>query len=311
MRYLYVQDTHIRGVNPSSRKGDYYQDIMNKISEVVSLSKRLKVDCVLHGGDVFDSAVVSNTIVDDFVDRIEEAKISWYILPGNHDEIGHNWDNSKASSLAHIFRRSKKIEELTILPDVKKFKTVIKGFRYFHNIEKDIKDNGLQSPSKNAEFKLAIVHALITLKPLPYQAMHVIVKDIKTNFDIILVAHNHQPFGIKEINGTKFVNIGSLGRRKIDEANIKPSILYIDTDKKELKIIELKSAKVKEEVFDLDRIEKAKEFNGDIELFVKSLKETEVSGLDLRGIVEHIASQRDIDRSIVDEAVERIGKYEL
>ena len=309
MRFLYIQDTHIRGINPSSRKGDYYQNIMAKISEVVSLSKKSKVDCVIHGGDLFDSGIVSNTIVDDFVDKIEDVGILWYIVPGNHDMVAHNWEVSKASSLAHIFRRSDLIREFTLLTDKS---THIQGFRYWHNIEEDIKQGMLCNANvEKYSFTIAIVHALITLKSLPYQAMHVVAKDIKTNYDVVLVAHNHQAWGIKDVNGTTFINMGSLGRRKIDEADVKPSILYVDTEKKELKIIELKSAKLKEEVFDLDRIEQAKDFNADIELFIKSLKETKVSGLDLRGIIEHIASQRNIDRIIIKEVIERIGKYEF
>jgi len=309
MRFLYLQDSHIKGVNPSSRKGDYYTEIMTKISEIISLSKELKVNYVLHGGDLFDSAIVRNTIVDDLVDRIEEVGIPWRIVPGNHDEIGHNWENSQASSLAHIFRRSDLIQEMTTIGD--KIGEVV-GFRYFHNIEDDIKQGMLcNANTEKYDFNIAIVHALVTLKSLPYQAMHVVAKNINTNFDVVLVAHNHQSWGIKEYKETKFVNIGCLGRTKIDQANIKPSVLYVDTKEKEIEIINLKSAKDKEKVFDIERIEKSKEFNADIDLFVKSLKDTKISALDLRGIIEHIASEKNIDRPIVNEVVERIGKYEL
>lgn len=307
MRFLYLTDSHIRGINPSSRKGDYYHDIMEKISEVISLSKKLKVNYVIHGGDLWDSNNVSNIMIDDFVDIVEQSKIPWHILPGNHDLVGHDWENSKGTALAHIFRRSKLIHIFDWIHDNK---YCLQGFKYYHNIEKDIKEKGLICHKTNAKFKIAVVHALITLKSLPYQAMHVVMKDIKTDFDIILCGHNHHGWGIKEIKGTKFINISSLGRRKIDEADIKPSVLYVDIETKELKIIELKSAKPKEEVFDLTRIEKAKEFNADIELFIKSLKDTEVSGLDLRGIIENISSQKNIDRVVIDEAIERIGKYE-
>lgn len=310
MRFIYLQDTHIKGINSENRIGDYYQDIMAKMKEVTSLSKKLKVDYVVHGGDLYDSAKVSDIMVDDFMDMEEESGIRWYILPGNHDEIGHNWELSKGSSLAHIFRRSKLINKLTTLPDAKKFNYIIQGFEYFHNVEQEIKEKGLTCISSNAPFKIAIVHALVTLKSLPYECMHVVAKDIKTDFDLVLVAHNHHPWGIKEFNGTKFANIGCVGRRKIDEKDITPSILLVDTETKELKMIELKSAKKAEEVFDLKKVEESKLFEEDINNFIKSLSDVKVQSLDIRGIVEYLAGENNIDKEVKDCVIERIGGFE-
>jgi len=309
MKFLYLQDSHIKGVNPSSRKGDYYRDIMVKIDEVIALSKKLKVDCVIHGGDLFDSPKVSNLIVDDFIDKVERAKIDWYILPGNHDEEGHNWKNSKGTSLAHIFRRSKFIHEMA---EIRRGDYQIKGFRYFHNIEEEIKQGLLLNAEVQFPLTIAITHAMITLKPFHPDVLHIVAKDINTDFDVILCAHYHEPWGIKEVNGTKFVNIGCFGRKSINEAVVNPAVLLIETDPKlSMKIIELKSAKPEEEVFDMDRIEKAKEFNADIENFINSLKDTKITGLDLRGIIENIATEQNVERDIVKEIIERIGHYEL
>ncbi len=643
MRLLYISDSHIKGVNPSSRKGNYYQDVMKKMSEVISLSKELKVDGVLHGGDLFDSNKVSNLIVDDFVDKVEEAGIMWYVVPGNHDSECANWENSKGTSLAHIFRRSRYIK---LCEWIHGQGYSIQGFKYYHNIEQDIKEKGLNCHDKHSRLKIAITHSMITLKPFHPDVLHVVAKDIKTDFDVVLCAHfhctsndtecltlegwkkynqlkigekiasfnlnkkiveykpllnlhkynykgfmynikhpktgkidmlitpNHNvianknpkklfpyskyayelntgdhllinakkwnypilhtfknkywaeligfiigdgsirrwkskkaisiniaqktnnnrrymkrllekcnldykfknkggidiwrinysdslrywsnlkinkknknflnwvlnnmsdkklnrllislppkqlklllkgllksdghiyssnwkvfyqrdyntiklveelclrigkkivttrkpssfkpsnwvysisisnrrnaiinkgnikkvkysnvvwcpetdngtwiakrkgiPFitgnsswGIKEINGTKFVNIGCLGRTSINEADVKPSVLFIDTETKELKIINLKTAKSKEEVFDLERIEKTKEFNIDIQNFIESLKDTKISGLDLRGIIENIGSKENIDKDIITEAIERVGTYEI
>ncbi|GAG95161.1 unnamed protein product, partial [marine sediment metagenome] len=201
-----------------------------------------------------DSDLVSNIMSDEFMDLVEDSGIEWYILPGNHDETGNNWKLSKATSLAHMFRRCKLINWLT----KEKFKDlIVYGYEYYHNIEGYIRENGLYCEDKTDKLKIAIVHALITLKPLPYECMHVVAKDIKTDFDVVLVAHNHSQRGIKEINGVKFVFLGALGRRKIDEKDIKPSALLINTETKELKIIELKSAKKAEEVFDLAKVAEA------------------------------------------------------
>lgn len=308
MRALYFQDSHIKGVNPSSRKGDYYHDVMVKVDEVVALSKELNVDYVIHGGDLFDSSKVSNLIVDDFIDKIEKAKIHWYVVPGNHDEEGHNWKNSKGTALAHIFRRSKYIH---YFEDTFQHCDCVKAFPYYHNIEADIKTNGLYCESNLDEPKIAFIHAMITLKPFHPDVLHVQAKDIATDFDVIVCAHYHEPWGIKEINGTRFVNIGCFGRTSISEADVHPSILLIDYKDTEigLEIKKLKSAKTKDEVFDIARIEKAKGFNANIDNFINSLKDTKISGLDLMGIIENLAKEKNVERYIVDEVIERIGKY--
>ena len=306
-RFLVCQDSHIRGKNSEHRIGDYYSDVMNKIKEVIDIAKELKVKAILHGGDLYDSELVSNVMVDEFIDLVENSGIEWYVLPGNHDETGNNWEVSKATSLAHIFRRSKLINELTIKSD-KGY--IIQGFRYYHNVEGVIKEEGLPCGASSYPFKIAIIHALVTEKPLPYQCMHIVAKDIKTNFDAVLVAHNHHGWGIKEINGTKFVNIGCLGRRKIDEKDIQPSCLLIDTETKDLKIIPLKSVKTAKEVFDLEKVEEIKQFEGEINNFIKSLSDVKIQGLDIRGMIEFLGKEKNVEKEVIKECITRIEGFE-
>ncbi len=309
MKFLYIQDTHIKGKNPQSRLGNYYQDVMAKIKEVIEIAKKKEVDEIIHGGDVYEAPLVSNTILDELVDLIEESEIRWNILWGNHDEIGHNPKLSKASTLAHIFRRSKLIKHCNLHIDSSN-NYVIQPFDYYHNIEEDIKNNGLTCSRPNAKLKIGIVHAFITLTPFLPQVMHVVAKDIKTDFDIILVAHYHQAWGVKEINGTKFINIGCLGRTGIDEVDIKPQALLIDTNTKEIEFISLKIAKPGKEVFNVEKIAEQKKYEKNIDDFINSLKGTKFQSLNIKGIIEQIAKQKKIDREIVDCVIERIGGFE-
>jgi len=304
-KFLIIGDTHISGRNSENRLGDIYKDTLLKIEEIISLSKNLKVDGVLHGGDVFDSAIVSNNIVDDLVDRIEEAKIIWHCLRGNHDEIGHSPELSSASSLDHIFRRSKFIKSLTILESED---YIIVGKDYYHNIEENFKINGFQIKVTPKQWKIGLLHLFLTKKPFLPTVLHLPVKDFNTNLDIIFSYHNHQPFHI--ITDTEFVNVGAICRRDINEVEINPSVVLLDTEKREHKIIPLKSAKPGSEVFDLTKVTKAKAFEEDIDKFIASLQTTTFTELDLRGIVEEVGKQKEIDREIIDNLIERIGKYD-
>jgi len=314
MKFLYVCDTHIKGKNPENRIGNYYQDITNKMKEIIVLSKKYNVDFVVHGGDLFNSPDISNTIIDDFVDLVEENEKIWYIIYGNHDCIGHDPKLSKASALSHIFRRSKYIKHLeTMILEASKqegIKTILQGFDYYHNIEGDIKEKGLICKYPEAKLKIAITHAFITLKPFLPHVLHIQLKDISTNFDIVLCSHYHKDWGIKELNGTKFVNLGAIGRQGIDEVNRRPQVLLIDTITKELKIIKLECAKEGKEIFDLEKIEKIKQFEGNIDNFIRSLESVKFQSLDIRGKIEEIGKETNTEKEVIEEVINRISKGE-
>lgn len=311
MKIIYLQDSHIKGINPENRIGDYYQDVMAKMKETIDTAKKMKVDAIIHGGDLYHSSNVSLIMVDEFVDMVEESKIPWYIVPGNHDEIGHDWGLSAGTTLAHIFRRSKLINELGYIVTPDDDQSLIQGFRYYHNIEEDIKKKGIEATKlKDSEniFKIAIVHAFITLKPFLPTVMHIVARDIKTIFDIVLCAHYHMGWGIKEINGVKFINIGAIGRIGIDGVKQVPQIAYIDTETREIRLIPLKSAKKGEEVFDLAKVKESKEFDADIDNFIKSLNSVKMESLDIKGIVEYLANENKIEDEVREEIITRIGR---
>jgi len=305
MKLLYLQDFHLLFKAPINRKDNYYQSMLLKLDEILSIAKQNKVSAILDGGDFFESPLVANTIVDEVLDKIEKNKIGWVFLFGNHCMLSHHIENSNATALAHMIRRSKFTNYLKKMENDDFY---LKGFEYEHDIESKIKEKGLFHNKKD-KFTIAIVHALITEKPLPYAAMHVCYKDIKSNYDCILVAHNHHPFDLK-INNTRILNIGCIGRRKIDEQNIEPSVLLIHTETKELKIIKLKSAKAGKEVFDLEKIEKSKQFESNIDNFIQSLDNIKLQSLDIRGKVEEIGQENKVDKNIIEEVINKIGRME-
>lgn len=309
MKLLFVTDTHIKGVNPVNRTGNYYKDIMDKIQEVVQISLDKEVDTVLHGGDLYASSLVSNVMVDEFIDLVEDAGIPWHVAVGNHDEICQEWKLSKATTLAHIFRRSKMIKHLDTIETKDTF---IKAYGYYHNIEADIKEKGLMC-NKKGKTTIAVVHAFITKSKFLPQVLHVPIKEIKSDYDFVLIAHNHNEFGIILQNKTLFTSIGALSRGSIAESDVKrkPKVLLIDTEKQTHNVIILKSAKPAEQVFNLEKVKEKKEFDADMDKFIKELTDkTEIKGIDLRGMVEQIGKEKNIDREILDDAVERIGRYE-
>ena len=297
------------------RLQNYYEDIKAKIAETIALSKELGCDKVIHGGDLTDAPAMSLAMCDEIVDLIEDGQIPWDVIRGNHDEIGHNPNLSGESILDHIFRRSKIIRHLGGQANSKddNMDVFIEGFDYYHGIEKDIKEKGLNCcmphlPGK----KIAVVHAFITPVPFLPSVLHIQIPDIKTDFDLVLIAHNHSEFGIIKQGRTTYVSIGALARKTIASGDTSrmPNVLFIDTEAPIIRVIPLKCGKPAEEVFDMVKVREAKEFTASIDNFIQSLESTKFQGLNLRAIIEQLAQQEGIDREVVDEIMERIGSFE-
>lgn len=307
MKLLYLADPHGKGKNPCNRLDNYYQSWLEKIKEVIEIANVNSCDKIICGGDLFDSPNVSNTIIDDFVDLVEESGINWQVVPGNHDMSAHNWELSKSSALAHMFRRSKIISQLTELScgGVNIEKCIIKGYKYYHTIEEDMIENGLMCDS-DAEFKIAVPHAFISIKPFFKDVSHICAKDLKTNYDLILCSHFHMTFD-ETINGTRFINPNSLGRTSIREQHM-PEVLIVDTETREIEKINLQSAKQIGEIFDLEKYEELKGKKKDIKEFLDSLKDVDFQSMDLGQQIVKMGKNNNIDDSVVNHLLEIMEK---
>jgi DNA repair protein SbcD/Mre11 len=304
MKFLYCSDIHLRGKNSVNRLGNYFEDCLVKIDETINLYKKHKCEFLIIGGDLFDSAVVSNSVVDEFVDRIEKNNIQVYAIYGNHDLINCNLQASKGSSLSHIIRRSKNFNLLDLYEteDV-----AIQGINYEFNIEEKIKKDGLVVDSQ-APFKIIIPHAFITIKPFHPDVLHILAQDINTNANLVLCSHLHSGWGIKEVNSTIFVNLGGFGRLSISEAYNIPKVALVDTLTRKTTLFELSSAKKGHDVFDLTKYEELKGQERNIRDFLDSLKDVNFQTMDLGQQVVKIGQDHQIEQNVIDYLLEKIGE---
>jgi len=306
MNFIYASDLHCRGKNSANRIGDYYSDWLLKFNETVKLAVEKADSNLIIGGDLYDSSVVSNTIVDDLTDIIEQNNVHVWIVPGNHDMLCGKWENSKASSLAHMVRRSKNIK---ILEEIKEDNFVIVGVKYFFGIEEEIKENGLIMEDTD-RYKIIIPHAFITIKPFHPAVTHIMAKDIETNADLVLCSHFHHNWGSEYVNETEFINVGAFGRLSITEHKHMPEVVFVNTEEGTHEIMPLKSAKPGEEVFNLEKVELKKEFKNNIDVFIKSLESTNFQGMSISGMVNDIAKKEKVDKEIVDLIQNKIGELQ-
>lgn len=314
-KYLYFQDGHVSGNNPISRKGDFFADWLVKFDELLSIAKKNKVEAIIDGGDILHSPNPSYKILDEIADRVEKVGIPIYSLFGNHASLYHSLEHSAYTGLAHLQKRSKLFQYLQNINEssLKLNPFHIKVIEYSHNIEEELKSNGiifLADDKKDKEsWKIGIVHAFVTPKPFLPTVMHVVCDDIKTNANLVLVAHYHAVWE-KDVGNTKFLDIGCFGRRSISEHVINPACILLDTEKRTHKIIYLQKAKPGVEVFDLETKEKIVDFENQIDLFIADLKDISVQSMDIKGIIEYVGNENKVERPIIDILIDKCKKLE-
>lgn len=294
MKILSLSDFHIRGTNSKYRKGSYYSDVMSKLDEVLSLAKKNKVKFILNTGDLFDTDIVSYKIIDEFIDKINKAKIVWYSVYGNHCQTNNNTQTSESSALNHIFNRCEYFKHLNFLEldDV-----YIKGYDYKTGIEDD---KSVFLNSSSAKFKILVIHSMIVEGKSNPLFQSVGTDEITTNYDIVLSGHNHSPFIVPP-----FYNSGCIGRLKTNESVIKPRVLLIDIDTKKVQPIYL-NVKSPEECFDLTKVNDNKELENRLSKFVDSLGNVKLSELKITDRILQFCKINKVDKEVKEEILRRV-----
>lgn len=307
MTFLYCADLHGKLKNPISRLDNYAKSWIEKIKEIQQIAIDNNCSCIIVNGDVFDTPHVSNVLIDDFLDIIEnqhtDKKVFWRIVVGNHDLIGANWKNSKASALAHIFRRSKFVDKLDTI-ETKDY--LIRGYDYYYGIEEDLKEKGLFIKRTQKQFCIAIPHALITIKPFFENVSQVLAKEFETNYDLILCGHLHTNFH-KKINNIEFFNPNCIGRTAINEQHLL-QVAIIDTNIREIKTINLRSCKKTDDIFDLSKYEELKANKKDIKEFLDSLKDANFQSMSIAEQIVKIGKEQKVEQNIINYLLEKIGE---
>ena len=86
MKFLHISDTHLgyRQYGLLERE----QDFLDAFNEAIDIAIDEEVDFIIHTGDFFHTSRPSNkTILDslNLLNRLNDAKIPMYCIPGNHD----------------------------------------------------------------------------------------------------------------------------------------------------------------------------------------------------------------------------------
>ena len=217
MKILHITDSHGTVKGPESRKDIYYITFLRKLYELGYVVKKEKIDMVIHTGDLFHTARVSDKFAGQVSEMIKSWQVPVYVVPGNHDIEGYTTDTIDQTKLgllakAGVIQLLDRDNPITITAnqDGEEYTVAISGQEYYAHIDEgNMQDFEMQQDE--ADFNILAIHGYIADTPQHPNIKCTMVGDIVTDADVILTGHYHRQF---EWNGpdVDIYNPGSMMR---------------------------------------------------------------------------------------------------
>ena len=217
MKILHITDSHGTVKGPESRKDIYYITFLRKLYELGYVVKKEKIDMVIHTGDLFHTARVSDKFAGQVSEMIKSWQVPVYVVPGNHDIEGYTIDTIDQTKLgllakAGVIQLLDRDNPITITAnqDGEEYTVAISGQEYYAHIDEgNMQDFEMQQDE--ADFNILAIHGYIADTPQHPNIKCTMVGDIVTDADVILTGHYHRQF---EWNGpdVDIYNPGSMMR---------------------------------------------------------------------------------------------------
>lgn len=319
IKTIFFTDVHITGRNPRSRKDNFLDTVLDKLNQIVVLSKEKNCDFVLFGGDLFDTPSISNAVAGRCANILR--KFDRLIgIAGNHDLFGNNIENIKSTQLG-LFEKAGLIDLLykgeKLIVNKGNLKLQITGTPSHFGIDEDNIENDyvVTEILDNVDKSIHIVHGMLMEKQFnPHMKVVTIDSICHTKADLTLVGHYHRGFKPVNVDGRYFANPGSLSRVSADvgEINRKVGVFYIEISKENIKIEFMSLKQVKgEDILDRSQIEKNQYREVKIEEFMREIAATStIQSTDIKNIVRKIAENKELDKKVVEYALTKLSTAE-
>ena len=301
MKLLYFSDAHLRATTPKSRTDNYPDALWNKFQQISALIRAHKVKAVLNGGDLFDSPVPSQAIINQYLELFTGWDAPIYSIVGSHDKFGYNNDTLPRTALgALIAAGAVQIVDECIWLDKD---TQIAGVSHIHNLDKD-PANYFRQKLDPDQYMIQICHGMLT--NIPYFAAHTMIQDVKTEADLVLSGHYHVGFGPLVRGHSTFLNIGSLGRTDRTARWYSPGVVLIDTCAEEKWVYIPLECENQDDVFieKVDSLQQPEDFSGFIESLKLRMDGFEVSNI--RDTVKIVGEEMSLPIEVIEQALKYI-----
>ena len=306
-KFVIVGDPQFRGVNPIARIDDFPSALAAKIDEVHQIAKRVGADAILQPGDLFDSPMVSYSVLLRLMTLLQMAPCPWVCIPGNHDLFGSNIDTYPRTPMAVL-------EQAGVITNINNKIWAISGSvmisgRGF-DWEMDAHSSTYAAPTNS---DIHLVHGMLVAAPLPIDAKHTLIKDVKTAARVTICGHEHLGFGIiRREDGKLFINPGALCRETAHvaemERTVQVCVLEITKDSEKAWMEPITCARPAEEVLSREHIEALALRKERMDYFLELLSsEGEGKFLEVREIIDGIVERESLPGRVKDEAMKRIS----
>lgn len=329
VRFIVAGDLHFRSENPRSRKDSFEDAMLSKLYEVFQLTAEQDAECIIIPGDIFDSTNVSIKTIAKLGFCINswsmEFGVKVLIVSGNHDLPAGNKSALERTPLGLLSKfgflldvEEEPYETHFLYEKESGFDSVIVsgcGFDYQTDTQEGIDQFNVTEEYDDNAVLVHVVHSMLLPTAPAFPMRHTIIDQVETDADIIISGHYHDGFGvIRRKDGKLFINPGALCRLSASKAEmgrtIQVALLTIRSKTDfEAELIPLQSARPAEEVLDREAIVEKVEHENWLESFFEKLSEEgEAKFMEVREIVDSIASREKIRHEVKDEALKRIGE---
>lgn len=218
MKILHITDSHGTAKGPESRKDIYYITFLKKMYELGFVVKKLGIDMIIHSGDLFHTARVSDKFAGQVSEMIKSMGVPFYVVPGNHDIEGYTTDTidqTKLGLLAKagvvtILDRNNPIR-ITANQDGEEYTVAISGQEYYAHIDEgNMQDFEMQQDE--ADLNILAIHGYLADTPQHPDIKCTMCQDVITDADLILTGHYHRAFEWSDGQNLDIFNPGSMMR---------------------------------------------------------------------------------------------------
>lgn len=320
IKFTVRTDCHVHDKAPHSRVDDYLDTCIDKLQQIGIFASERGCDAVLDNGDFFHAKAATKNS-HEMVRRVVDVHNDFYDCPvfenpGNHDFPYNNVDYISRQPLGVLFA-ARVFERMTdhTFEDDEGLKVRVVGKPYkssYTPIEFDIERG-------DEDVLICCCHYSATPEgkdlfagtedSLSYYDLS------EATPDIFIFGHLHFDQGIQDINGTKFMNLGSMTRGSLTQDNLDrtPRFGYIEITKDSQGIVDLSLEAIdlkvapSESIFDLERHQRLEEEQRDIDRFISSLNAS-VNEDENEDLMDTIQALSEFNTEVKNKAIEYLQR---
>lgn len=312
IRFVTFTDIHISSVNPSSRKGNFEQDVYDKLEQVKIIGEKVEADFFICAGDLFNlKAPMRNphALNSRLINLFKSFPAPIYATEGNHDLRQDSYETFDEQPLNVIYASDALIQARNIKKTTNNITYRIRSIPFQE--EPDL--SAIERANDDVDLSIFIMHLYATLDGgMLFKTKLFSYNEIaQLKDDIFVLGHYHVDQGIETLTEfgkpQHFVNVGSITRGTLSDEDVKrlPKVAVITVTKDNGKIVienDIIRLKVKpvEEVFDLVVHEREKKEQKEAQEFVSKLK-TEMVEVPKEDRITDEVNQLDLDKKVLDK----------